>query len=86
MATVTQEQCDERNANLHKRVNTLCDKVSRIIGGVIVISSISILVITGTMYHLNYRFNNIEKKNEKMELNIEKGFNKLERQIQNIKK
>lgn len=71
MGNVTQETCDNKNTKVHERIDDLSDKVNKIIGGIIVISVMSAMIIGTVTYHINYRFSSVEKTLDKIEKKIE---------------
>ena len=72
--TKTNEIKEQRAIEIHTRINEVSAKVNKIIGGIIVAATVLGLIGTGIMYHVNFRFGNIEKSLEKIERKIERKF------------
>lgn len=72
MSSIPQELCEERTTKIHNRIDAVSTMVSRIIGGIIVVSFGLALFIYGVSYHINYRFSNIDKILEKIEQKMDK--------------
>ena len=63
-SNVTEEQCEARSGKCHERLDRLSETVNKIIGGVVVASVVTAMLVGVTTYYINYRFGQVDKKVE----------------------
>ena len=61
---------EERISKVHERVNAIDKSLARIYGGVAVGAFVLLAVAGMVIYHVNYRFSNIERSLEKIEQKV----------------